>query len=165
MSLPLMKDGKSVGVLLTSEEGLYFCAEARTDTVLAGIWRAYLQFEKGERLLGVLEPFGEGMRCRRTFARQQTTPLGALRACAIRGGAENGWEAYRGGLPGSFGRRISTGGGAWSKKDETGWQIALPYPSASPFPLTDLFCLASVREINGTRCAVYRFREDGTPTL
>ena len=41
-------------------------------------------------------------------------------------------------------------------------RLALPYGEDRPFPLTELFCLARIRAMDGGLWAEYRF-EDGYP--
>lgn len=36
-------------------------------------------------------------------------------------------------------------------------RLALPYGEGRPFPLTELFCLARIRTMDGRRWAEYRF--------
>ena len=43
--------------------------------------------------------------------------------------------------------------------------LALPYDSKRPFPLPTLFCLASVRTLNGVRYAVFAFDEEERPVF
>lgn len=44
-----------------------------------------------------------------------------------------------------------------------GGLLALPYAPEAPFPLSELFCLARVREISGKRYVVYRLDKQNSP--
>lgn len=158
-------DGRAAGRLRWKREGLYVDVEALTDRPFSGIGRAYLRCEDGERLLGVMEPFGGGMRCRRRFAEMQLRGLGRWQSGILRlAGDGEDWSPYAGEIPGLWGRRIAADG-VLTKAEGTLRLAALPYGAGEAFPLTELFCLAEIREIRGQRYVVYAFSSEGAPTL
>lgn len=159
------EDGGAVGTLRWKREGLYVELEALTERRFEGIIRAYLRCESGERLLGVMEPFGGGMRCRRRFAEMQLRPLGRWQSGILRfSSGETGWMSYAGEITGEWSRRL-TAEGILTKPEGALRLVALPYGMGEAFPLTELFCLAEIREIRGRRYVVYAFSGEGTPTL
>ena len=49
------------------------------------------------------------------------------------------------------------------RPEEGGFSLAYPFDPAAPFPLTPLFCFASVRRLGGAWYAVFPFRPGGCP--
>ena len=47
--------------------------------------------------------------------------------------------------------------GAMCRREGRQLRLALPYGEGRPFPLTELFCLARIRTMDGRRWAEYRF--------
>ena len=163
--LPLFADnGVPVGKLLWSREGLYVQLEARSERRFDGICRAYLKGEAGEQLLGVLEPEGQGMVCRKRFAEPQLRYLGRWQGAVLRKNGERGWQPYCGEVVGNWGKRLAREGTLIRRQGEL-LLAALPYPPGGEFPFTELFCLAEIFEIGGLRYVVYSFTEEGKPTL
>ena len=163
--LPLFAEhGAQVGKLRWTQEGLYLQLEARTEGRREGIFRAYLRGENGEKLLGVMEPEGNGMACRKRFAEPQLRALGRWKGAVLRKSGEEGWRDYRGEVPGNWSRRLAVEG-ALQRKEGQHYLVALPYPEGEAFPFTELFCLARIRRIAGRRYVVYTFSEGGEPML
>lgn len=159
------EDGRAVGTLRRRQEGLYVELEARTPRPFPGIGRVYLRCAHGERLLGVMEPFGGGMRCRRRLAEPQLRPLGPCESAVLRvSGGDEDWVPYADGIAGEWGRRLAELG-ALTRRERAYQLVAIPYPPGAAFPLTELFCLAQVRTIRGARHVVYAFSADGEPVL
>lgn len=159
------EDGRAVGTLRRQQEGLYVELEARTPRPFPGIGRVYLRCAGGEQLLGVMEPFGGGMRCRRRFAEMQLRGLGSCESAVLRvTGGDGDWTPYAGEIAGEWGRRIAEAG-ALTRPEGADRLVAIPYPQGAAFPLTELFCLARVRTIRGGRYVVYAFSADGEPRL
>lgn len=163
-TVPILQGSREIGTVSVQEEGLYLRFAARTYRCFDGIYRAYLQFENGERLLGVMEPSSSGMRCVRCFAKQQLCGLGALQSVALRTKEEACWQSYDGRLPGTFASQIPKEGAIQCREGDM-TLIALPYAVDAPFPLSELFCLASIRHISGNLYVVYRFSKNGTPKI
>ena len=49
------------------------------------------------------------------------------------------------------------------RPEEGGFSLAYPFDPAAPFPLTPLFCFASVQKLGGGWYAVFPFRPGGCP--
>ncbi len=163
--LPLFgENGRPAGRLRWKREGLYIELEALSDQPFTEIVRAYLRCEGGERLLGVMEPCGGGMRCRKRFAEPQLQALGRWQSGILRRSGEPLWAPYRGEVKGEWGKRLAQDG-ILTRKEGEFRLIALPYPAGEAFPLTELFCLAEIRQIGGLRYVVYAFSEQGEPVL
>ncbi|MGM9661530.1 MAG: hypothetical protein ACI3WR_00365 [Oscillospiraceae bacterium] len=164
--LPLLLEGGApAGKLRWVQEGLYYQIEALADQRREGIYRAYLSCENGERLLGVMEPRGQGMYCRKRFAEQQLRGLGRWQGGLLRrSGGDGGWQPYAGELGGEWGGRVGAEGALTRPEGELRL-VALPYDRGAPFPLTELFCLAQLRQIGGRRYVVYAFSPEGKPVL
>jgi len=163
--LPLYaENGRPAGMLRWKQEGLYVEFEALTDQRFDGIGRAYLRGEGGERLLGVMEPCGSGMRCRKRFAEPQLRWIGRWQGGVLRRGGEALWSPYAGEVKGEWAKRLAREGALQRKKGAL-QLVALPYDRDQPFPLTELFCLAEIREIGGRQYVVYAFSEEGKPVL
>ena len=163
--LPLFtENGRPAGKLRWKKEGLYVELEALADQSFSEIVRAYLRCDGGERLLGVMEPCGRGMCCRKRFAEPQLRALGRWQGGVLRRSGEPCWVPYAGEIRGELGKRLSRDG-VLTRTEEGVRLTALPYPPGEPFPLTELFCLAEIREIGGFRYVVYAFSEEGKPVL
>lgn len=163
--LPLFADnGVPAGKLLWSKEGLYLQLEARAEGCFDGICRAYLKGEQGEQLLGVMEPEGQGMVCRKRFAEPQLRHLGRWQGAVLRKNGERDWQPYDGEVAGNWGKRLGREGTLLRRQGNL-LLVALPYPPGGEFPFTELFCLAEIFEIGGLRYVVYTFTQEGKPTL
>lgn len=170
---PLMREGKSVGELTAEQEALYTWFEARCRLSGGGLWCAWVVGERGELRLGVLEPVGDRAAIRRRFSRRMTDPLGRLLRGEVRpaeAAADTAdWEMVR--APELLFRtpwlcqQLRGTAGALTRRRETVRQIALPYDARRPFPLTQLFCLASVRRIGGEVYAVFTFDQRESPVI
>ena len=164
LTVPILQGTRELGAVHVYDEGLYLRFEAKTFRCYEGIYRAYLQFDRGECLLGVLEPAARGMCCVRCFAKQQLCPFGSLRSAILRSREETCWQEYDGRLPGEFSARIPKRGTLQRKEGDT-TLIALPYAADRPFPLSELFCLSSVGRIREQSYVIYRFAENGRPKI
>ena len=142
MTYPVYIGDRAAGTMTVTAAGEDNLFEVICHPPEPGLWRVWVQ-GKGQRLaLGLLE----GGRLRRRFSRRITGPLGAIRWA----GAE------------SCAARDSP----WRPAGPEDCPLPLP-PGAmcrreGPFPLTELFCLARIRAMDGGLWAEYRF-EDGYP--
>lgn len=164
--LPLFaENGAQIGRLRWTKEGLYIQLEARTEQRRQDICRAYLRCENGERLLGVLEPEGQGMVCRKRFAEPQLRGLGRWQGAVLRSSGEGGWQRYGGEVCGNWGKRLAKEENLLLRREGELLVVALPYPQGEPFPMTELFCLGEIMQISGRRYVVYAFSTEGKPSL
>ena len=140
MTYPVYIGDRAAGTMTVTAAGEDHLFEVICHPPEPGLWRVWVQGE-GQRLaLGLLE----GGRLRRRFSRRITGPLGAIRWA----GAEDcPLPLPPGSLCRREGRRV---------------RLAAPYDREGPFPLTELFCLARIRAMDGGLWAEYRF-EDGYP--
>lgn len=101
----------------------------------------------------------EGGRLRRRFSRRITGPLGAIRwagaeSCAAK---DSPWRPA-----GPEDCPLPLPPGSLCRREGRRVRLAAPYDREGPFPLTELFCLARIRAMDGGLWAEYRF-EDGYP--
>ena len=161
-TLPLYEGARQVGTVRWAREGLYIHVEAAAER-RAGICRAYLRCENGEKLLGVLEPEGELLRCERRFAAQQLRSLGPFLAGELRQAGDDGWRPFAGGLGAYWDGRLAGTEGALVREEGARRLLAVPLDAARAFPLMELFCLAEPRDIGGSPCAVFAFSSGNEP--
>ena len=140
-----------------------------------GLYRAFLLGEHGELPLGVLAPENGRLELERRLYSRDVTALGPL----LRGEARRSfrfaeappvrpdpacWHETR--CPAQlfhsrfFQERLRPIGLAWWRREGPLLTLALPLDPGKPFPLEALFCLGSVRQVEGTQCVVYTFREE-----
>ena len=129
-----------------------------------GLYRAALLGERGELLLGVLEPTEGRLVLRRELYSRDIARLGPLRRGEARRSFRFGEEAWRETeepdrlFRSPFLRsRLTACRRAWWRREGDRLILALPLEAGKPFPLEILFCLARVREVEGMTCAVYAF--------
>jgi len=136
-----------------------------------GLYRAVLVGEKGERLLGVMEPSqGELTLCRRIYDRD-IRALGALKRGEARRSIafspQQRWQAVEDparlfGDP-FWQQRLKDCGKSWFRREGELLYLALPLEGGKPFPLVTLFCLARREDIAGQCCVRYAFDENEQP--
>ena len=166
---PLLWAGRPAGELTTRREDLYTVFSARCALPEPGLWCAWAVGEAGELRLGVLEPDGTEAAIQRRFSRRMTEPLGRLLRGELRPAAGEGpaWEetASPAGLfRGPWLRRQLQGGrGTLMRRRGSFLQLAIPWETGRPFPLTPLFTLAAVRRIGEGRYVVYTFDSGERP--
>ena len=136
-----------------------------------GLYRAVLIGTEGKLILGVLEPQnGRLMLCRRPYSRDVAQLGKSLRvevSCSFPFRKRSTWE--RAEQPARLfqdeflRQRLHGVSRAWRRRGGDGIVLAIPLREREPFPLVSLFCLARVERVEGERCAVYRFDEQGHP--
>ena len=140
-----------------------------------GLYRAFLLGERGELPLGVLAPENGRLELERRLYSRDVAALGPL----LRGEARRSfrfadappvrpdpvrWHETR--CPAQlfhsrfFQERLRPIGLAWWRREGALLTLALPLEAEKPFPLEALFCLGSVREVEGHQCVVYTFQEE-----
>lgn len=160
MDYPLYVNDKRQGILRVTAEGQDTCFEVRCPP-MPGLYRAYVQGERGRLLLGVME--GEGLR--RRFSPTLTSPIGRILSGRMEESvlcqaddwtsAPEDWLAQYPPFPPEtlFCRRGRR------------YYLAIPYAEEKPFPLEKYFCFARVRTMDGRLRAVFIFDRDGNPLI
>ena len=142
--------GRQAGEICLTPQGARTEIRASLPDPGDGLYRAFLQGERGELPLGVLAPEG-----RRSF-RFQDAPAAP---CWQQTGCPAG--LFRGRF---LRERLKNTGRAWWRREKENLLLALPLEPGRPFPLETLFCLGRIERVEGVRCVVYAFREE-TPVL
>ena len=146
-----------------------------------GLYRCWLLGPAGRFPLGPFLPEGGELRLSRApeiaaLTRQGAwPPAGAAAELAFAAGAVPGREAaappagwqWEPSPPRRMGEpllaRAAGERRALYRPEEGGFSLAYPFDPAAPFPLTPLFCFASVRRLGGAWYAVFPFRPGGCP--
>ena len=158
------------GTLRAETRGLYTTFDARCRLPDRGLWCVWAVGDRGELRIGVAEPQGDQAGICRRFSIQQTACLGSLQKAVLRPAGEQAdrvdWEPLthpeqfrtpwlRGQLSQLSGVRIARGEGVF--------RLAVPWDPAKPFPLTQLFCLATLRQLEGQWALIFTFDQQETP--
>ncbi|MBU5626988.1 hypothetical protein KQI82_08725 [Oscillibacter sp. MSJ-2] len=169
---PLYLDGTLLGKLICRRDGLYLTFEVYCFRPDNGLYRAYAVGERGELTLGVMEPRGEDLYLARRLSCREAEAAGPLRCCEARAvlpRAEEGWrplehpeDFFRSGF--FKGQLRDVEGALWRERDG-GRQLALPFDSRRPFLLTELFCFARIRLLQGRQYAVFTFDRQDQPVI
>lgn len=164
---PLLWRGTTVGEMTVETVGLYTCFRCTCRLPGDGLWHAWAVGEGGELRLGVLEPAGDRAVLRRRLSSRSWGHLGRLKCAQLRpaGEREEHWQPMPL-LPFRtpwLRRELSSCGGILTRTEGGRRWIAVPYDSHRPFPLTQLFCLSSVRSIRGGEYVVFVFDENEVP--
>lgn len=162
---PLLYNGESSGELIVERESLYTWFEARCRLPEEGLWCAWAVGEGGELRLGILEPSGEAAVIRRRFSHRLTDPLKRLLQGEIRpasaGEERREWKRVE--HPETLFQspwlrsRLGRIEGMLLHREKNGCCLAIPYNKGNPFPMTTLFCFASIQCIGGMTYAVFAF--------
>ena len=168
--MEILMNGCVCGELMTEEKGLYvqYRAVCRPNGVPV---RLFAVGERGELRLGVMQPENGCQTLCRSLSCRESSAAGRLLRGELRPLAqqENGWHPVSGkesllcrvGLPASI-REMT---GCMVCYGEERWFLAAPFGTAEPFPLTELFCFARVRQIGQREYAVFCFDADGRPVF
>ena len=169
------------GWLTVREENGRVRAEAQLPDDGRGLYKAWLLGERGRALAGTFVPEGGALKLRRALSldelrREGAWPVtGGLAELAFpaggRPGGERpapppGWrrEACPGGRMGEpLLARAAGEGPALYRREAEGFALAWPFAPGRPFPLTPLFCFASVERLGEGWYAVFPFRPGGCP--
>lgn len=164
---------KAIGEVTLRPEGARTEIRASMEDPGDGLYRAVLIGERGELMLGVLEPVERHLIiCRRLYSRDVAgigTLLRGEARCSFRFSSAASWQETA--CPAQlfqsrfFQSRLRSCGQAWWRRDRGKLYLALPLEQGKPFPLEAVFCLARVGQVAGRRCAVYVFDQHEDPLL
>lgn len=175
--------GGEGGTLRVWEEGPRAVFEAERPDSGQGLYKAYLLGRAGRLLLGTLMPEGGRLRLRRSLAAGELErkgfwpPQGAEVRLAFAFGTQDrqsaelpaGWrrESDPARLLGDGLLRRSAGmlRCVLFRREGQGFALAAPWRSDREFPLTPLFCFASIEQLDGRDWAVFRFNARGCPVF
>lgn len=171
------------GWLTVQETGGRLSIAAELPDDRRGLYKGWLLGERGRALAGTFVPEGGVLRLRRTLSldelrRQGAWPVtGGAAELAFAAGAVVGgempappagwrWERRPAGRMGEpLLARAAGEQRALYRPEEAGFSLAYPYSERRPFPLTPLFCFASVRRLGEGWYAVFPFQPGGCPRL
>ncbi|MFR8916442.1 MAG: hypothetical protein ACLVGP_02775 [Oscillospiraceae bacterium] len=157
MEVPVCLEKRRVGTLAVTPSGTDTVFRVRCTGLPAGLYRLYVCGDGGELLLGVTE---DGCLHRR-FSAAMTTPLGAVTWCRAQPVQGAAWRA----LAPSDGLPWPVPAGALLRREGASAQVAVPWPQDAPFPLTELFCFASVGQREEKRYVFFVFSGGWTPVM
>lgn len=160
------------GQLDIREDGGFVRCEATRPNDGRGIYKVWVQGNKGEMLLGTLAPEGGGLRlCRRvsrdSLARAGCWPITGGRCTLTFSFQAGGWvrEAVEPRMNDSVLRRAARGLSALFQREGDGFRMAVPFDPTKPFGLAPAFCFARVERVDGRLCAVFSFNGQGQPQM
>ena len=151
------------GEVSVRREGLYLRFGAVCPPAGKGVWRLFLQGEKGELPLGVLVPEGGQLRLCRRLSCQEAESVGAFCRGEIRTGKMGGWESLPGGTLPRWQEQLGKRDGLLWRREGRLQYLAAPFSPEKPFPLEELFCLATVSTVEGKQCVIYAFDDVQQP--
>lgn len=163
---PLYVRGRAAGEVTLRAEGGTTLVRAALPGREVGICRAVLVGEKGEKLLGVMEPVERETVITRRLYTRDVQALGKLLRGEVRS-QHSPWQ--RTDRPAELlrdahlRRRLEQRREGWWRREGTVLHLALPVEEGRPFPLECCFCFARIRRVEGRRCAVFLFDEEGRP--
>ena len=168
------------GWLTVREENGRVRMEGQLPDDRRGLYKGWLLGSRGRALAGTFVPEGGVLKLRRTLSldelRRQGAwpPTGGLAELAFAAGAPPRgnpappagwrWEPHPAGRMGEplLARAVGERRVLYRPEDG-GFSLACPFDPAKPFPLTPLFCFASVRRLGDRWYAVFPFRPGGCP--
>lgn len=166
----VLLEGRRCGELSAEKRGLYMGYRAvcrlPESTVPA---RLFAVGERGEVRLGVPQPEGRGFLLERQLPFREAERMGRLLWGELRFlvPQERCWQKYGGALESLLGRRLAEQlrgvAGVLISRETERWFLAVPFDTGRVFPLTELFCMASVQRIGGGEYAVFAFDREGRP--
>lgn len=156
------------GQLFLERQGGLVRLEASREDDGRGLYKVWLRGDRGRQLLGTLAPEGGMLRlCRRvscsSLAQQGCWPVRGAE-CVLAFSFSQGWiRCLCPPIADDIVRPMLEGRQVLICRGEEGFSLALPTRPDRPFPLTPLFCLGRVEQVNGQQCVVYRFDGRGRP--
>lgn len=172
--------GRSGGTLLVRDEGPRAVFEVELPDDGRGLYKAYAHGNGGTLLLGTLMPERGRLRLRRTMAisdleRRGCWPVtggeGRLEFFFNQSGQGNacapGWSREENPARLMVERLLAHAAGELRgtlfKREEEGFSLAAPMDMGGAFPMTPLFCFASLETLCGRTYAVFHFNGHGYP--
>lgn len=160
------------GTLELREEGARVWLRASRGEDGRGLYKAWVQGRTGRYLLGTLAPGEGGLSIERRLSRGELErrgcwPVTGGEICLTYAFARPQWSPEP--QPERVCReeylKVSLRGrqGFLSRSGPEEVELAYPFRTDCPLPLTPLFCLARVEGVNGRRCIVWRFDRTGWP--
>ena len=136
-----------------------------------GLWCAWAVGESGALRIGIPEPEGDRLHLRRRFSRSMTAPIGRI----LRGELRMPERATPQWLPVDpaappvrserFLRAIQARQGVLTCRVDGRLLLAFPRADDAPFPLEELFCFASFRQIKGSDFWIFAFDDAEWPVF
>ena len=160
--VPLRYGQETVGELTMRPQGLYRCCRAEF-RLPEGLWCVWAVGEQGQLRLGVAAPAGGVFRLERQLSHRQWQQVGTLlrgEVCPLGENAAENWRAPdhpEQVFCNPWLQRQLAGGGWKTCVVPEGRRVAIPYRADRPFPLTRLFCFASLRTVEGVPSLVFLF--------
>ena len=168
--LVILLHGKPCGELLAEERGLYRCYSAVCRMAFdTEPMRLFAVGEQGELRLGIMQPEDGRFVLRRQVSVKEACAVGKLlrgelRPVAVR---EEDWhpawepeKLFRGAM---LQKRLRGRKGVLVCRGGERCFVAIPFDADSPFPLTEMFCLAHVRRFGQRQYAVFCFDREENP--
>ena len=167
------------GAVTVREEGRRAICQAISRAGEGGLYKAWLQGERGRALLGTLIPEGGALRLRRSIEVRQLTGQGAwpptgaeiVMAYAFTPEAPPPHDWCWTDCPGQLLEErtlrevLRETRRGLLRRDPEGFFLAFPYSDRNPFPIPPLFCLARLERLGGNWYTVFRFSRQGRPEL
>ena len=167
------------GAVTVRQEGGRAVCQAISRTGEGGLYKAWLQGERGRALLGTLIPEGGTLRLRRSIEIRHLMgqgawpPTGAEIVMAYAFTPETPpphgwcWTDCPGQLIGERTLRevLRETRRGLLRRDQEGFFLAFPYSPRQPFPIPPLFCLSRLEQLGGSWYTVFRFSRQGRPEL
>ncbi|MDO4811305.1 MAG: hypothetical protein Q3985_05095 [Eubacteriales bacterium] len=157
MEYPIYWNGKQSGLLRVSHIGEDTCYELSGNQ--SGLYRAWVEGEQGELLLGIME----NGRLKRRFSPHMTQSVGRT-VCARLECLSQTSQQWRGIRSGEF-SKWQLPSTARCRKNGAYYELALPYEENGCFPLLPLFCFAKIYQKEGKQWAVFVFNEAWEPIM
>lgn len=166
------------GAVTIRQEGRCAVCRAIYRTDEPSLFKAWLIGKRGRILLGTLIPEGGALRLHRSIEISQLERQGAWPPT----GAEilaayslttrhppKGWclqnEPWKMSELGEFRSSVQNFPWCFLRKNAKGIQIAIPWELGKTFPLSQLFCLASIKQFDGDLYLTFCFSAQGKPEL
>ena len=163
------------GTLILRQEGPRVRLEAEKPADGKGLYKVWLRGDRGGKLLlGTLAPEGNRLTLRRMMSIGELERAGcwpqfraeARLTFSFSGEGESGWycEQHPGHMISDPVSRGQIEGAMLCRKGGNGrFSLAAPFRTDRPVPLTALFCLASVEQVEGRYHLVWSFDKAGWP--